>query len=140
MSEKRLTFTVPGKVVSNNRVARFGKGVAHKSGIASTYQQRVFQIAFAAVKNTEWQAPIACEVFISLWNQRIDIDNAPKLLLDGMIGCVYQDDSVVRNLFVTKNVDEGEARVEVRVEPCVPLPSSREIARLRAKVRKGRAA
>lgn len=116
-----VTFNVPGKVASNNRVTRFGGRGAHKSPVAVSYQQRVFQHAFAAVQAMGWAKPEACMVEIEAYNVRLDVDNVAKNVLDGMNGAMYDDDKRVVRLTIAKYVDHDGERIIVHVSPCEPL-------------------
>lgn len=123
-----LRFTVPGKPVSNNRVTRRFGNRSVKSPEAQTYQQRVFQHAFAAAIG--WKMPEACAVRVDAYNVRLDTDNICKAILDGMQAAVYEDDKCVIELHVVKHKDIGAERVSVAVEPREALikPKKRKAA------------
>ena len=116
-----MTFEVPGKVASNNRVTRFDGRGARKNPQAASYQQRVFQHAFAAAQEAEWVKPEACKVEIEAYNVRLDVDNVAKNVLDGMNGAAYDDDRCVTHLTIVKYVDHDGERIIVHVEPTQPL-------------------
>jgi len=42
-----------------------------------------------------------------------DIDNFNKLILDAMIGIIYEDDNQIQSLLVIKNYDKDNPRVEI---------------------------
>lgn len=126
-----LSFTVPGKAASNNRTIRHFGGRAVKSQAAQSFQQRVFQYAFVAAKQTGWQMPAACVVHIDAYNVRIDLDNLPKSIFDGMSGCVYDDDKRVVRFSVHKHLDALGERVTIAVSACEELarPTKRKTGR-----------
>ena len=45
--------------------------------------------------------------------RRRDIDNFNKLILDALIGIVYEDDSQIMKLTITKNYDKEYPRAEI---------------------------
>lgn len=110
-----MRFTVEGHPVSNNRVTRRFGNRSVKSEEAKSYQQRVFQHAFAAALG--WKKPEACAVHIDAYNVRQDVDNLAKCINDGMEGAVYDNDKAVIELHILKHKDAGETRLTITVEP-----------------------
>jgi crossover junction endodeoxyribonuclease RusA len=56
---------------------------------------------------------------LSLWHgtRRVtDIDNFNKLVLDSLTGLVYEDDSQIVELTITKGYDKERPRVEVIID------------------------
>lgn len=119
-----LRFTVPGRPVTNNLTARVMRGYARKNPAATLYQARVASIAMAAVRSAGWVWPPSCKVTLRLFGGLVDVDNAPKSVIDGMKGIVFPDDRrrFVRAVEVVADADGGEDCVEVAVEPCDPIP------------------
>lgn len=107
--------------MSNNRVTRRFGNRSVKSGEARSYQQRVFQHAFAAAQRCGWAFPEACAVTIDGYNVRQDVGNLEKCVCDGMEGAVYENDRCVIELTVRKHKDAGEERLIVTVEHREPL-------------------
>ena len=116
-----LHFTVPGAPVSNNRVTRRFGNRSVKNPAAVTYQQLVFQHAFAAAQQAEWKWPQASAVCITAYNARPDIDNLAKCVLDGMQGAAYEDDKSVIELRIFRLRDNLGIRLTIHVEPREPL-------------------
>lgn len=125
-----LQFIVPGRPVSNNRVTRRFGNRSVKSGEARTYQQLVFQHAFAKSVTVGWEKPEACRVTITAFNVTIDIDNIAKCVLDGMHGAAYDDDKCVVDLQIQKFKDHDGQRIVVAVEsaPVLVKPKRRKAA------------
>jgi len=116
-----LRFTVPGPVVTNNLTSRVFHGRATKNPKATEYQSRVGMIAFAASKNCQWNPKTTGPFWVAIeaCDQRADLDNIPKSILDGMKGIVYPDDRYVTELSV-KRTSAGEKKkvpsISVRVQ------------------------
>jgi len=57
-----------------------------------------------------------CEMYIDLFfgdKRRRDVDNFNKLVLDSLQGIVFEDDSQIQKLTITKNYCKENPRVEV---------------------------
>lgn len=112
-----MRFAIPGKPCSNNNVTRRVGNRSIKSAEARTYQARVNALAFAAAKLDGWKlTDEPCRVIIDAINVAIDIDNLPKVVLDGMNGVVYTDDKCVTELTLRKLRDDKGQRLIVTIE------------------------
>lgn len=125
---KAILFGVPGRPVSANRVTRRFGNRSVKSAEATTYQQRVFQHAFAAAQTCKWKKPEACSVKIFAYNSALDADNMAKCILDGMNGAIYHDDKAVIELHIQKYKDHDGHRLIVHVNGVQPARAPAEEA------------
>lgn len=121
-----ITFTIPGKPCSNNRVTRRVGNRSVKSAQARDYQARVARIAWAANMSAKDDAHMrdgfeACAVTIHAYNTRIDAGNLEKCVCDGMQGVLYKDDRCVIELHVYKHRDAAGERLVVNVAAREPL-------------------
>lgn len=71
-------------------------------------------------KQWEWWV-LDYELWIAIryyhWDRRIrDIDNYWKLVLDCMTGIVYEDDSQIRHMYLSKYFDKENPRVEIDIK------------------------
>jgi len=67
-------------------------------------------------KGEPFRTPL--RVILSLWHgtKRVtDIDNFNKLVLDALTGIVYEDDSQIMELSITKGYDKENPRVELEI-------------------------
>jgi Holliday junction resolvase RusA-like endonuclease len=110
-----LSFEIVGRVPSNNRVARRVGNKTLKSAEARDFCARIYSHAMYAANAAGWERPAACRVEIVAWNTRLDVDNVPKCILDGMAGMAYENDKCVLELEVRKERDRGEQRTAIRV-------------------------
>lgn len=120
MSAPRLRFCVRGKVRSNNRNWGFAGGQRpFKDKEAAQYQEKVWSTCYRAAAEQRWVKPSLCAVTLVCWNVKLDVDNTPKCIMDGMKGIAFVDDSprYVRALFIVFNDDPYDERVEVEVQP-----------------------
>jgi hypothetical protein len=122
-----LRFTVPGRLVSNNSVARADKGIVHKGANARKYQDFAAECAKEAVLQVGWVIPKCARILITVFNYSADADNCAKLLCDSIRGIAIMDDSRrhVRGVAIEHELDSGGPRAEVIVRPCEPLIKSK---------------
>jgi len=94
-----VSFTIPGKITSANRVTRHVGKVALKSKSARDDDARIkgwALLAYAMGPNGNSVAvkmPVRAEVRIEAINSRLDADNLPKTILDGIKGILIVNDS-----------------------------------------------
>lgn len=123
-----ITFTIPGKITSANRVTRHVGNRSIKSASARTDQERIRSLAngyallaYALGPNgnsREIVVPTPASVSIVAWNSRLDADNLPKCVLDGIKGVLIVNDSPkhLRRLLVEHRKDTGGERYDVSVD------------------------
>lgn len=115
-------FEVPGEPVSKSR-ARFtkrgSKTVAYTPQKTKDGEKRVALAYRAAGGRLDPDTEVAYAVHARFLNgtmQRRDVDNMLKLILDGLNGIAYPDDTQVLEVWGRKSkVDKSEARTEVHV-------------------------
>lgn len=76
------------------------------------YQKQLMNQVSTPILKTPLKAKIA------LWHgtKRVtDIDNFNKLILDALTGIVYEDDSQIEELTITKHYDKENPRVEIEI-------------------------
>ena len=114
-----VTFTIPGKITSANRVTRHVGQMALKSASAREDHSRIRARAVVARRGAP---PEAAAVTIVAWNSRLDADNLPKTILDGIRGILIVNDSPkhLRRLIVEHERDRGGERYVVTVESKEP--------------------
>lgn len=71
-------------------------------------------------KNQRTDKPLDYELWVAIIyyhgsHIRRDIDNYAKLVLDSMTGIVFEDDSQIKHLFLTKEYDKSNPRVCISV-------------------------
>lgn len=70
----------------------------------------------------QWNEPVSdkpCEMEINLFfksKHKHDIDNFSKLCLDSLTGVVYEDDSQITKLTITKEMCKENPRVEIAIK------------------------
>jgi Holliday junction resolvase RusA-like endonuclease len=57
---------------------------------------------------------VSMELFFGT-KRKQDVDNYNKLVLDALTGIVWQDDSQIKSLTITKNYDKANPRVELTI-------------------------
>lgn len=85
-----------------------------------TKDGKAIKTAIAWEIRSQWRiAPntgaVALNVLFYFKDNRNDIDNALKALLDCMTGLVYEDDSQIEELHVFKMIDKKNPRTEIQV-------------------------
>lgn len=115
----QVKFTVPGKTISKANSYRIAKKRMYKTQACKDWENRITFEAGAAMleinmEATDKQVEVEAMVYFPD-NRRRDIDNVLKGLLDGMNGVVYEDDSQVQRIIISKQVDRQSPRVEVQV-------------------------
>lgn len=111
----QLVFkTLPTSV---NATYKRGRNSFYKSKEAKEAQEAMAWEARSQFKDK----PLSCSISVSItffWPdmRRHDIDNGLKLLFDSLTGIVWDDDSQICNLCITKTVDRGNPRIEMVIE------------------------
>ena len=133
MSERKLAFSVVGKITGGNRIKTTVRiGGANRTITTKSARHdlaRVTQLAWVAAQECGWERPEASSVTIIAYNSRLDVDASCKVILDGMIGVAYEDDRTVVDLHVEKHRDLDGERYEVQVQPREPLTKPKPAAR-----------
>lgn len=124
-SGQRIYFTVLGPPRGKQRArvfrdSRTGKTRACTPKETAQYEQAVARVAdFTLMRGLrDWskQGRYSLRIVVAYGdNQRRDIDNVLKSVADGCNGVLWDDDSQVHHMAVTR-VFEGEPRTEVIVE------------------------
>ncbi len=112
---KRISFWVKGRVPSKSNFRRSGKDWKKKWDLIVAYQTDVAKAAMSAGGRRLARGG-RVGVFILLYNQDIDADNAWKATLDGMEEVCYDKDKVVKKGGFDSREDDGGPRVRVLVE------------------------
>lgn len=116
-------IVVPGNPVSVNHAYRTGSGDRGMARFAHflTREAKTWKETVAWAARADWRKPPltgSVGLVITLYyadNRRRDIDNAGKLLLDGLAGIVYLDDRQVDDLRFIREHDKKKPRVEIKV-------------------------
>ena len=117
-----ISFVIPGKITSANRVTRHVGRIALKSESARIDHARIRTYAIAASRpanSNDWAVPLfGAAVTIRAHNSRLDADNLPKTILDGIKGILIVNDSPkhLRRLVVEHVSDKLGERYAVTVE------------------------
>lgn len=123
-----IEIEIPGKPLTGNMqsrmtVMRMAQGSAnhvyrarmYKTSAAASYQAMVYGLAFEAAANESWIMPFYAVVELDYYNIRADVDGIPKLVLDGLQGAFYANDSRIKQLLVRAYKDLAGQRIIVRV-------------------------
>lgn len=117
MSNMMVSFTIPGKVTSANRVTRRVGNRSIKSASAREDHSRIYARAMTVRHAAPWVTPERAFVTIVAWNSRLDADNVCKCILDGIKGVLIVNDSPkhLRRLVVEHERDKLGERYVVTV-------------------------
>lgn len=107
---KTILLTTP--MISVNKMYR-GRRFLSKEGKA-TKSAIEWEIASKG-KICPLETPVAMNIVFYVKNNRADIDNMLKALLDCMTGIIYNDDSQITELHVFKEIDKENPRTEIQV-------------------------
>lgn len=113
---KSITFTVPGKTVSKSNAYRICGKRLRKTKECKDWEAAIRKVAASAHSGEPHEGTVYLK--ISLYfpdKRRRDIDNPLKSILDAMNGVIYKDDSQVFRIFVEKDIDRDDPRIEVTV-------------------------
>lgn len=113
---KEQKIIVPGNPVSVNRAYRRTGSSVYMDGAAKAWKEIVGWQA-----RSQWCGPMApgrLRVRLDLFfkgNQRRDLDNTAKLILDGLEGIVYGDDRSIDELTLVRRRDDVKPCVEITI-------------------------
>jgi len=126
-----IQFTVPGEPASKARARFTGRGSKTRAFTPEKTRQAEAQVAAAylSVANRSNKADVATAFrvvadFHLARNQRRDVDNMLKLILDGLNDVAWGDDSQVIEVVARKFYHVEDARTDVTVEPIGLVPRS----------------
>lgn len=86
-----------------------------------TPEGKVLKQQYQLEAKTQWKEGIVkdgIKVAVKLYfkdKRRRDVDNYNKILLDALTGIVWEDDSQIEELTISKHVDKSNPRIEVTV-------------------------
>jgi Holliday junction resolvase RusA-like endonuclease len=115
VSAEVLAFVLDGNPPSGNRSARIGGARPYTPAEVRDYRERIGSVAFAEMRRQKFERPEYASVAITIYNTRLDADNAVADVLDGMNGIVYENDGRILDLEIYKRRDKAGPRVAVRV-------------------------
>ena len=117
-----ITFVIPGKITSANRVTRRVGNASIKSASARGDHERIRSLALTVTRQDQYIHWVAAypraTVTVTAYNSRLDADNLPKTILDGIKGILIVNDSPkhLRRLVVEHVSDKLGERYAVTVE------------------------
>jgi Holliday junction resolvase RusA-like endonuclease len=131
-----LTFTIPGAPISGNRSRSQGRGRWFTPPAAKEYEARAKSVATAAALLARWKVPQYVRMDVTLYNTRLDRDNACKALNDALQGICYVFDSRILDGFTAKRRDKNGPRVVIEIAALDPAPYGYSKPRLGAESEK----
>lgn len=108
---KTILLTTP--MISVNKMYR-GRRFLSKDGKDTKYAISLEILAMGRFEPQE--GTIALDITFHVSNNRADIDNMLKALLDCMTGTIYKDDSQIVELHCYKKVDKQNPRTEITIK------------------------
>ena len=111
---KIISFTVDGQPVPKQSF-RYARGRSFQSARVVEWQNTIGWAAIEAGGNLQLKGRVRVILDFFMHNNRADLDNLAKCVLDGLQGIVYGNDKQVFELRVKKWVD-SKPRVCVTVE------------------------
>ena len=113
-----IEFTVPGRPRPKQRPRKGKYGNMYTPRETQEYEGKVAWYALKAMQGKgKITGPVGVEIRLYFKGKRApDIDNCAKSLLDGMLNVVFADDRQVKELRISRHLDEEE-RAEARVWP-----------------------
>lgn len=110
--EKALTLPYPP---SANRLWRNCRGVMVKSEVARAYQLEIAMVArIKGVRPKDGEVKVTLDFYRP--RKSGDLDNRIKVVLDGLQGTAFKDDSQVVEIHARRHDDPRRPRVEARIE------------------------
>lgn len=108
MPSNELSFMVLQIPPSRNHYVKITKRGGYKTAAAKCFEKEIWAEGAQARKKQNFPKLTKCRVEIGLYmytrrlkRSRVDADNAPKLILDGLKNCgFYDDDSAVTQMEV----------------------------------------
>lgn len=107
---KTISLTTP--MISVNKMYR-GRRFLSKEG-KDTKTAIAWEIASKG-KFEPKTTPVAINIVFYVKNNRADLDNMLKALLDCLTGIVYTDDSLITELHIFKEIDKVNPRTEISI-------------------------
>ena len=107
---KTITLTTP--MISVNKMYR-GRRFLSKEG-KETKTAIAWEIASKG-QIEALQGNVALNIIFYVKNNRADIDNMLKALLDCMTGLIYKDDSQVTEMHIFKEIDKHNPRTVIQI-------------------------
>lgn len=118
MTFKQVLFSV-GYPPSLNKMRTIYRGRPTLTKAAKEYKEMVGIEAFVAMaeQNVHFESKSHLVVVMHVFRPRRvgDIDNCAKLILDGMEGIVYDNDSQVVELHMFRHDDKNNPRVDIDI-------------------------
>ena len=99
-------------MISVNKMYR-GRRFLSKEGKDTKYAIGLELLAMGKFEPSE--APVALNVIFYVKNNRADLDNMLKALLDCLTGILYKDDSQITELHIFKEIDKDNPRTLIQI-------------------------
>lgn len=115
-----IKLTLKTLPLSINQTYKRGKNSFYKSREAKDAQEAMGWEARSQYRGKPLIGPLKLQ--IGFWwpdRRKHDLDNGLKLLLDSMTGILWDDDSQIREMGLSKATDKENPRIEIEV---VELP------------------
>lgn len=115
-----IKLTLRTLPISTNRAYKSGNGRFYKSQEAKDSQEAMAWEARSQYRGKPLSGALICRLsFFWRDKRRHDLDNPCKALLDAFTGILWDDDSQIQELHITKAFSKENPRVEIEV---VELP------------------
>ena len=116
MNDPELEIELP-LPVSLNAYYKAWRNRVVVSPAGKAYKEEIFKIVFRNCYDIKLKVPLRVEVVVNNRDRRkSDLDNRMKCLLDGLTeACVWEDDSLIDELYIKRGEIVREGRVFVRI-------------------------
>ena len=114
------TITLLGEPKSTGSIYR-AVSRGRFAGVYMSKQGKSMKESYIAQAISQWHSvPLQgdIEIDVKIWfgtKRRSDIDNFHKLSFDALTGIVWEDDSQIQKMTVTKNYDKSDPRIVITV-------------------------
>lgn len=110
-------ITLTGQVLSNQHIYWQRWRIKYMKAEAKKLKEKRVK----EVKDQRKDTPCDFELWVWIryyhWSlHKRDIDNYGKLVLDCMTGIVYNDDSQIKFMYLSKYIDKQDPRVEIEIK------------------------